>query len=58
MPSKTWENYSPEEREAIQINRERASYNNPFHGKNRAQRHRLNNGFNAMASLAQKLGMR
>lgn len=57
MPSRTWENHSPEERAAIQINRERASYNNPFSGKNRAQRNALHGAFNAMASISRKLGL-
>lgn len=55
---KKWSDRSPEEREQIEINRSRASYSNPFTGKNQAQRNRLHSGFNAMASILQKLGMR
>lgn len=49
MKQTKWSDRSPEEREQIEINRSRASYQNPFHGKNAAQRQRLHNGFNAMA---------
>jgi hypothetical protein len=58
MPSRTRTNLSPEEREQIAINRSRANYNNPFHGKNTAQRQALHGAFNAMASIWQKLGMK
>lgn len=53
-----WNNLSAEEREQIASNRSRASYNNPFSGKNRSQRQRLNTGFNSMATRRQKLGSR
>lgn len=53
-----WSDRTPEEREQIAINRSRASYNNPFNGKNSAQRQRLHAGFNARASRWQKLGYR
>lgn len=49
---------TPQEREQIAINRSRASYHNPFNGKSSAQRSRLHAGFNAMASIWKKLGMR
>lgn len=52
---KRWTDRSPEEQEQIRINRERASYRNPFTSKNRAARYRLNAGFNAMASRLQKM---
>lgn len=55
---KNWKDMSSEEREQIAINRSRASYLNPFSGKNAAQRHRLHDGFNAMASIWQKTGSR
>ena len=55
---KTWANRTPEEREQIAINRSRASYHNPFNGKNSKQRERLHQGFNAMASIWAKLGSR
>jgi hypothetical protein len=58
MPSRTWTHLSAEESEQIKINRERASYKNPFHGKNMRQRYALHGAFNAMASVWQKLGMR
>lgn len=45
---KTWADRSPEDRERIERNRSNTSYNNPFSGKNRAQRERLHNGFMAM----------
>jgi uridine kinase len=51
---KQWSSRSPEEREQIRVNQERASYMSPFRGKNRAQRYRLHNGFNAMASARTK----
>lgn len=55
---KNWNDLTPEERDEIAINRSRASYHNPFNGKNAAQRRRLHEGFNAMATRFQKLGMR
>lgn len=50
MSQKTWADRSPEERAQIERNRENASLKNPFRGKNKAQRHRLNAGFFAMNS--------
>lgn len=58
MKQPNWTDRTPEEREQIAINRSRASYHNPFNGKNRAERNRLHNGFNAMANAFQKLGSR
>lgn len=46
--TKAWAERSPEEREQIEKNRSKWSINNPFSGKNRAQRARLQNGFFAM----------
>lgn len=54
---RNWNDRTAEEREHIAINRSRASYRNPFNGKNSAQRRRLHAGFNAMASIWRKLGM-
>lgn len=55
---RNWNDRTAKEREQIALNRSRASYNNPFAGKNATQRRRLHDGFNAMASIWQKLGMR
>jgi hypothetical protein len=55
--NKQWSDRSPEERDQIAINRERASYENPFTGKNKAQRQRLHAAFNAMAQPFTKLGI-
>lgn len=53
---KNWNDRSPEQRAQIELNRSRASYLNPFSGKNKAQRQRFHAGFNAMATRWQKLG--
>lgn len=45
-----WNRRSPEERAKIEEARSAASYNNPFSGKNQAQRQRLHYAFMAMHS--------
>ena len=49
-----WSERSPEERDNIRVNQEKASYATPFKGKNRNQCNRLNNGFSSMRNQLAK----
>lgn len=52
-----YQDRSPDDKEDIRINRERASSKNPFSGKNYIQRLRLQRAFTDMASRYQRMGL-